>query len=337
MNLKSTLIILFAVISLSQLTAQKKFRIVTSASIMQDMAQNIAGDLQIIENIVPIGGDPHLHTPTPRDAKMVADADLILINGLTFEGWINELIDNSGTKAKVVTITQGISPRTSQVYKNSADPHCWMDASKGLVYIKNILEAFIELDPANKGQYTANYNAYHKELVDLDEYIEDKVRAIPMSQRVLITSHDAFAYYGQRYSIQVEALMGISTEAEAQTSDMLRVNKTIKERKIPAIFVESTINPKLIKQIAQDNDIKIGGELFADSIGNEESGADSYIKMLKQNTDVIVAALTNGESVADGHIHDDSKNDSSNNLILYLLAGLLLVGGMVYVIMKLNR
>ena len=337
MNLKSAILLILSFAMVCQLQAQKKFRIVTSASIMQDMAQNVAGDIQTIENIVPIGGDPHLHTPTPRDAKLVADADLIMINGLTFEGWITELIDNSGTNAKVVTITEGITPRTSQVYKNSSDPHCWMDASKGLVYIKNILDALIELDPANKEGYTRNYNSYRKEIIELDEYIEDKIREIPMEKRVLITSHDAFAYYGQRYSIQVEALMGISTEAEAQTSDMIRVNKTIRERKIPAIFVESTINPKLINQIAKDNDIKIGGELFADSIGNKESGADTYIKMLKQNTDVIVQALSGNNEIAITKDHNHHENNGSNNLLLYLLAGLLLVGGMVYVITRLNK
>ncbi len=338
MTLKQRLLIIITLLASVNLFAQKKFSIVASASIMQDMAQNIAGDLQTIKNIVPIGGDPHLHAPTPRDAKMLADADLVIINGLTFEGWINELIDNSGTKAKVVTITKGITPRTSQIYKNSSDPHCWMDASNGLIYIKNILDALIELDPQNKEQYTSNYNNYKKELIELDEYIETKIREIPMSQRVLITSHDAFAYYGKRYSIQVEALMGISTEAEAQTSDMIRVNKTIRERKIPAIFVESTINPKLINQIAQDNDIKIGGELFADSIGDKTSGADTYIKMLKQNTDVIVNALSGGKNESHSeHNHTDGSGGTTSNLILYLLAGLLLLGGMVYVITRLNK
>jgi len=335
---QSLLLFIITLLANVNLLSQQKYSIVASASIMQDMAQNIAGDLQTIKNIVPIGGDPHLHTPTPRDAKMVADADLIIINGLTFEGWMNELIDNSGTKAKVVTITKGITPRTSQIYKNSSDPHCWMDASNGLIYIKNILDALIELDPKNKEQYTSNYNKYKKELIELDEYIEANIRRIPMSQRVLITSHDAFAYYGQRYSIQVEALMGISTEAEAQTSDMIRVNKTIRERKISAIFVESTINPKLINQIAQDNDIKIGGELFADSIGDKESGADTYIKMLRQNTDIIVQALTGGEIIDENeHNHQNGSGSTTSNLILYLLAGLLLVGGMVYVVTRLNK
>jgi len=245
------------------------------------MAKNIAGGMVNVECIVPIGGDPHLHEPTPRDAQMVNRADLIIKNGLTFEGWLNELIENSGTKAKTVRVTEGIQPIQSAEYENSADPHAWMDASLGLTYIKNIKDALSELDPDNADIYAFNYGVYKTQLEDLDQYIKTAIQKIPAQKRVLITSHDAFQYYGRAYGIRLEAILGTSTDAEAQTSDIIRLNKVIKASNVPALFVESTINPKLLKQLAKDNDIEIGGQLYADSIGDEESPAPTYIDMLK--------------------------------------------------------
>jgi len=232
-------------------------------------------------------------------------------------------------------MTEGVSALRSQKYQNSVDPHAWMDVSNGLIYIKNIWQSIVELDPENEAYYTKNYEAYKKEITELDQYITDEIRKIPLDKRVLITSHDAFAYYGQRYGIRVEALMGISTEAQAGTNDMTRVIKAINENKVPAIFVESTINPKLIQQIAADNEVSIGGELFADSIGDAESHGNGYTEMLRHNTDTIVKALTGNQteaSAANKHEHEDK-----NNWWLYLVAGLLLVGGLLLAIAKINR
>jgi ABC-type Zn uptake system ZnuABC Zn-binding protein ZnuA len=271
------------------------YKVVATASIFADMAKNIATDRIDIETIVPIGGDPHLHEPTPRDAQLVIDADLILRNGLTFEGWLNELIDNSGTDAESVLITEGIEAIESEQYAGSSDPHAWMNARNGLIYIENIKNALIELDPEGREQYEFNYGVYKQQLEDLDAYIRTRVQEIPEEKRVLITSHDAFQYYGRRYGIQLESILGVSTDAEAQTSDILRLNEVIQRTQVPAVFIESTVNPKLLAQIATDNDVRIGGELFADSIGDEESKAPSYYDMLKYNTDTIVDALTKTE------------------------------------------
>ncbi len=275
------------------LGAQDKLKVVTSVTILKDMAELIAGDQLQVQCIMPIGSDPHLHEPTPRDAKMVAAADLVLVNGLTLEGWLNELIDNAGGDAEVVTVTDGIQSIASQTYKNASDPHAWMDARNGIQYIKNIKDSFVKLMPESKEIFEFNYGVYKQQLEDLDDYIFRAIATIPERQRILITSHDAFQYYGRRYGIQLEALMGTSTDAQTQTSDMNRVINVIRANKVPALFVESTINPKMLEQIAADNDIVIGGHLFADSIGDEDSGAGSYYDMLKHNTDQIVAGLTN--------------------------------------------
>ncbi len=295
------------------LAAQEdKLKVVATASMLANMAEVIGGDLIEVQCIVPIGGDPHIYEATPRDARLINEANLILRNGLTFEGWLNELIENAGSQATVVTTTAGINPIESQQYANATDPHAWMDASLGLVYIENIYKALVKLDSTNQSAFRHNYEKYRTELIELDRYIKERIETIPEQQRILITSHDAFQYYGRRYGIRLESVLGTSTDADVQTSDILRLNKVIKESKVPALFIESTINPKILEQIAKDHRIKIGGKLYADSIGDQDSPASSYLKMLQYNTDVIVEALTtsSGTSHAEG-------GESGNNLILY--------------------
>ncbi|MEK7254343.1 MAG: zinc ABC transporter substrate-binding protein, partial [Bacteroidota bacterium] len=274
------------------LPAFSQKRVVATASIFADMAENIAGGHLEIKTIVPIGGDPHIYEPTPADAQLIASADLILKNALTFEGWLDGLIANAGAKAKLVTVTEGIEPIRAVAYKNSTDPHAWMSAANGLIYIENIKNALVELDPDNREVYEFNYKTYRQQLEDLDRYIFEQVKKIPEQRRILITSHDAFQYYGKRYGIRLESVLGVSTDAEAQTSDIIRLNKVIRENRVPAVFIETTVNPKLLQQIASDNEVTIGGKLFSDSIGDKNSPAPSYLDMLKYNTDVIVAALS---------------------------------------------
>ncbi|MGK0388453.1 MAG: ABC-type Zn uptake system ZnuABC Zn-binding protein ZnuA [Maribacter sp.] len=277
--------------SVFALQAQDKPAVLATASMISDMASNIFGDKADVQMIVPLGGDPHLFEPTPNAAKKVNEADLILMNGLTFEGWLTELVENSGTKAETVRVTEGLKAITSEVYTNATDPHAWMDVSNAIIYSENILKAAKKLIPNEAAYFDDNFNKYKAELEAVDKYIIEKINSIPEKQRVLITSHDAFQYYGKKYGIQLKSSMGTSTDADVQTSDMIALQKVITETGVPAIFVESTINPKLIEQLAKDNGIVIGGELFADSLGDKESGADTYIKMMKRNTDVITKAL----------------------------------------------
>jgi ABC-type Zn uptake system ZnuABC Zn-binding protein ZnuA len=261
----------------------------------------------------------------------VSSADLILKNGLTFEGWLNELIENSGTRGEVVLITEGVDAITSEKYHNSADPHAWMDVSKGLKYIENIKDALVQLDPDNKEVYEFNYGVYRKQLEDLDLYIQTEIQKIPEQHRILITSHDAFQYYGKRYGIQLESVLGISTESEAQTSDIIRLNRVIRENKVPAIFIESTINPKLLEQLAKDNHVKIGGQLYADSIGEKDSPASSYLDMLKYNTDVIVKALN--VEMMEEKIEEVAESSGMKTLIFM---GLLLIPLMAFLVYKMR-
>jgi ABC-type Zn uptake system ZnuABC Zn-binding protein ZnuA len=313
-------------------TAQTKIKVVATASMIADMADQIAGELITMECIVPIGADPHIYEATPKDVQLVAKADIVLKNGLTFEGWLNELIENSGTQAEVITVSQGIEPIASQVYKNATDPHAWMDATLGIKYVDNITEALIRLDPKHADTYRQNAANYVRILQETDAYILEQIKKIPSGKRILVTSHDAFQYYGRRYGIQLESILGTSTDADVQTSDILRLNKVIKESQIPALFVESTINPKILEQLARDNKIKIGGKLFADSIGDKDSEAPTYNAMLRHNTDVIVMALTaQAEST-----NPDAQPESSKTIIPYILIGIVLLILLIILIRKLN-
>ncbi len=296
--------------------------IVASASIMADMAENLVGDLAEVQTIVPIGGDPHIYEPRPSDVQLCSRADLIVQNGLTFEGWLKKLIDNSSTKAEIVVLTEGITAITSATYTNAPDPHAWMNPRNGLIYIENLNRALQKLLPKDADIIQSNYEIYKKELELLDAYIAKRWLEVPKTQRLLITSHDAFQYYGRAYNIQVEAILGTSTDAQAQTSDIYRIDELIKKNHIPAVFIESTVNPKQLEMLAKSNKIKIGGKLYSDSIGVKGSKGDSYLNMLKANTDSIVEALTQKPADITG---SEPTNQNNNFYFTIALAALLLV------------
>lgn len=330
MSILRNIIVIFFWITITSGFSQDKIQILSSASMFADMAQVIGGDKVVTRSIVPIGGDPHIYSPSPSDVSKVLSADIILVNGLTFEGWIKKLIDNSGTKAEVRILTKGIDPIANTEYANAYDPHAWMAPANGLIYIKNILEALVHLSPENEAYFRKNYESYKTKIIELDSYISMKINTIPLDQRVLITSHDAFAYYGIEYGMALHAIKGISTEEETQVSDIVRVSNIIKKNKVKAIFIESTINPKMIQQISKDSEVAIGGELYADSLGPKGSDGDTYLKMLRHNTDVIVNALAQ-KSTTKTKIDGES---TSGNLWVYLMLGFAMIGLLVLAVSK---
>ncbi|MEM9258497.1 MAG: metal ABC transporter substrate-binding protein [Bacteroidota bacterium] len=324
---------LFPTFLSAQEVAETRPLVVASASIFADMAEVIAGDHLRVQMVVPIGGDPHIYEPTPDDVRLLAAADLVLINGLTFEGWMNELIENSGTKAKTVTITEGIGTIASEEYANSSDPHAWMTAKNGQTYIRNIRDALIDLDPFNKQVYEFNAGVYLQQLEELDQEIFRQIESIPEQQRILITSHDAFRYFGRHYGIRVEAALGTSTDAEVQTDDVNRLTRIVRESGVPAIFVESTINPKLLRQIATDNGVIIGGNLYADSLADPDHPAGTYEGMLQYNTATIVAALKG--QVQDAGIGLGPSTAQQAILLAIILA--VMLGAFFFMVNRLNR
>ena len=315
------LIVFVLLFSQAQIFGQAKIKVISTVSIISDIARNIVGETAEIKTIVPVGGDPHLYEATPRDAQLVQSGEIFFINGLTFEGWIEELIANSGSKAPAYIVTEGVDAIGSSKYSNSFDPHAWMDVSNVMVYAENIKDAMSTHFPEHKELYEKEYEKYLVKLKELHAYIQREINTIPKQQRILVTSHDAFAYYGKQYGIEVEAILGISTEADARTSDVMRVANVIKERNVPAIFIESTVNPKMIKRLADDNGVPVGGELYADSLGDPNSEAGTYIGMLKSNTDVIVNALSKNKNA----ITKLDGDKGGSNLGLFLVVGVFIL------------
>ncbi len=321
----SVLLLLSCVYVISaQAPKRNKPLVVSSASIFADIASTIGDTLIESVSIVPIGGDPHIYEPTPGDVQLLNKADLILQNGLTFEGWISDLIKNSGSKASVVTITEGIEPIRSEMHQNAVDPHAWMDPVNGKMYAQNIHAALLKLLPEHQEEIQLRFEKYLEQLEQLDQYVSDQISRIDSSKRILITSHDAFQYYGRRYGLRLESVLGTSTDADVKTSDMVRLNEVIRNTKVPAVFIESTINPKLINQVASDNNIVIGGKLFSDSLGDPASPAGTYLGMIRHNTDVIIQGLTSTT------IQVEEKKGSSRTLIIVAcIAFLVLLVGIV--------
>jgi ABC-type Zn uptake system ZnuABC Zn-binding protein ZnuA len=310
--------------------AQPKPLVVATTSIFADMTMNIGGDAVEVKSMVPIGGDPHIYEPTPDDLQLLASANLILQNGLALENWLNERI--VPTKAKVTSLTQGVDVLKSLQSPDSPDPHAWLDARQGLIYIENIKNALIELVPDQREMFEFNYQIYRQQLQEMDAYIQTQINTIPEPQRLLVTSHDAFRYYARRYGIRVEALLGISTDANVQNSDLVRLNKAIRKSAALAIFMETSVNPKQIQQLAADHKVFISGKLYSDSIGDKDSPAPSYLDLLKYNTDIIVKAWnkTNAEV-------QKFPARRLNVTVFIILIGLLVAGGFLLIFRKLKR
>lgn len=268
-----------------------KLKVVCTTTIIYDITKNIAGDKADVICILPIGSDPHIYEPIPSDATKIADADILLKNGLFLEGWLDKLIANTISKEKVFNVSEGVEAIQNNSLHASPDPHAWMNPINGKIYAQNIANFLIVNNPENSKLYQNNAQNYIKKLDSLNTYVKGKILQIPSEKRILITSHDAFRYYGNQYGLRVESAMGTSTDAEVMIEDMNRIVAIIKMTGVKAIFVESTINPKFIQQIAHDQGVNVGGSLFADSIGDSLSKAPTYIEMIKSNTDTIVEGL----------------------------------------------
>ncbi|MDX2197193.1 MAG: zinc ABC transporter substrate-binding protein [Cytophagales bacterium] len=277
--------------------AKEKIKVLCTTTIIYDITRNIANESIEVTCLLPYGSDPHIYEPTPKDALKVAQADIIIKNGLLLEGWLNELITTSAHTHIIAEAAENIVPIKNIKLHSSPDPHAWMSPLHGITYAKNIAKVLVDNDPEHQEIYQANFETYKKSLLVLHNYIKTEINKINPTQRILITSHDAFRYYGNLYGIKVQSALGTSTDAEVQISDMENLINTINKSKIPAIFIESTINPKLLRQLANDQKIKIGGKLYADSIGDSLSVAPSYLAMLKYNTDTIVQGLTQNANI----------------------------------------
>jgi len=273
--------------------ADDKVPVVASFSILGDIVQEIGGERVTVSTLVGANADAHVFQPAPQDAKRVAEAKLVVTNGLGFEGWIDRLIKASGRKPMVVVASKGISAIKSKDDHghDGLDPHAWQDVGNVKRYAATIAAALAKIDPEGAADYAQREAAYQSKLDALDAEIKASIAAIPVERRKLITSHDAFGYFAKAYGMTMIAPQGVSTETEASAKDVAKIIRQIKAEKIPAMFLENVTDPRLIEQISRETDIKIGGKLYSDALSAPDGLAGSYIAMMENNIREMKKAL----------------------------------------------
>jgi zinc/manganese transport system substrate-binding protein len=340
----------FAVLALSALlfapgaaAAAEKLKAIASFSIIGDMVERVAGDRVELLTLVGPDVDAHVYQPKPDDAKALAAADLLFVNGLGFEGWMERLQRSSGFKGKVVETSRGVETREmlkthghghgahnhdhghgehdhNHDHKHDeahakhdhdhhhdhdhdhvkdeekaalvTDPHAWQSLANGKVYAANIRDALIAADPEGRETYEANAAAYMAEMDALDAEVREAVAKLPAERRRIITSHDAFGYFGAAYGLEFIAPEGVSTESEASAQDVARIIRQIREEKVPAVFMENVPNQRLLDQIARETGVKIGGTLYSDALSGPDGPVPSYLDMFRHNMAVLSEALS---------------------------------------------
>ncbi|SHO42887.1 metal ABC transporter solute-binding protein, Zn/Mn family [Anaerocolumna xylanovorans] len=274
--------------------------IVATTTMLADLSGIIGGEHVTVNGLMGPGIDPHLYQASAGDVTLMQNADVVVYNGLHLEGKMGEIFESLTDRGRtVICIEDGLNEEDLLSWENDTsihDPHIWFDVSLWKDAAKTVADKLSAADPPHGEDYANNLEEYLVELDDLDTYIKDKVNEIPKEQRVLITAHDAFNYFGRAYGFEVKGLQGISTDAEAGTADVSSLAGFITERKIKAIFVESSVPPKTIEALqaavkAKGFDVSIGGELYSDSLGGKDSGAETYILTVRANIDTIVKAL----------------------------------------------
>lgn len=276
-----------------------KINVVATTTMLADLARVIGGDHVNAKGLMGPGIDPHLYKASAGDVGLLQEADLIVHNGLHLEGKMGDIFENLASADKnIVMIAKGINDADLVIDEatKAPDPHIWFNVLLWKELSINLLDGLIAIDPEHKADYQANYEAYLVELDNLDAYIKQEVEQVPKASRVLVTAHDAFEYFGRAYGFTVLGLQGISTAAEAGTSDVTQLANLIVNNKIKAIFVETSVPRKNIEALqeavaAQGFEVAIGGELYSDSLGSEGTDAETYIGTVKSNVDTIVSAL----------------------------------------------
>jgi manganese/iron transport system substrate-binding protein len=279
----------------SQAPGNGKRHVVATSTIIADLAQEVAGEEVKVTGILKPGADPHVYEPVPADSRVLETADLILYNGYKLEPGIIKLMNAVGGKARKLAVGEVIKPLKLQKSKGEIvpDPHIWGSVENVISMVKAIKEALIELSPEDKDKFTQKAAELTEELQQFNNWIKQQIQTIPPEKRKLITTHDAFQYYGSNYGMEIAGtLIGISTEEQPSAQTVSKLVDSVKKIGVPAIFAETTINPALITTVAQEVGVKlVKNQLYSDSIGAKGSDGDTYIKMMEANTRTIVEAL----------------------------------------------
>jgi ABC-type Zn uptake system ZnuABC Zn-binding protein ZnuA/ABC-type Mn2+/Zn2+ transport system permease subunit len=320
-------------------TSTGKITAVSTITIVADVVKNVGGDRVESLSIVPLGGDPHIFQPTPNDAELVEKADIVFYVGLGLEHWLTRLVENLRQDSPLVRLSDGLRFRIDE-RTGEPDPHVWMDPTYVIQWANRIADALSTIDPENYEYYHANAARYIAELEELDRWIQSSLETIPPQNRKLITSHDAFRYFGARYGFQIiGTVWGITTDEEPSAALISNLIEMIRRENVPTVFIETTINPQILRSVAEQAGVDVGGPLYGDSLGKPGSGADTYIGMMQANTQAIARGLAGGTkpiqdqtearatTILDLLIHPTRFEFMRRALVVALIIGI--VGGVV--------
>ena len=276
-------------LGLAALQAEAKFKVVTTFTVIQDIAQNVAGDAATVESITKPGAEIHEYEPTPKDIVKAQSADLILWNGLNLERWFERFFQNIKDKPAVV-VTEGITPLSiyEGPYKDAPNPHAWMSPSNALIYVENIKNALVKYDPQNADTYQKNAAAYAEKIKQLDKPLREKLAQIPADQRWLVTSEGAFSYLAKDYDLKEGYLWPINAEQQGTPQQVRKLIDLVKKNHIPVVFSESTVSVKPAQQVAKESGAKYGGVLYVDSLSATDGPVPTYIDLLNVTVSTIV-------------------------------------------------
>ena len=282
------LLVLAFLLTASPLKAAERLNVVASFSVLADFVRNVGGDRVNLTTLVGADGDVHVYTPAPSDAKRIADAKLVIVNGLGLEGWLPRLVQSSGAKAIVVTASAGIAPLK---LGSDADPHAWQSVPNAKAYVTNIANALAAAAPDDAEVFRGQAKAYLEKLEELDSEVREAAAKIPPERRKVISTHDAFGYFAAEYGIRFIAPLGVSTETEPSARDIADIVSQIRAQRIPAVFLENISDDRLIRRIASETGAKVGGTLISDSLTGEKGPAPTYIDMVRHNIKALTSAL----------------------------------------------
>lgn len=278
-------------------------RVVATFSILGDLTRQIGGERVQVHVLVGPNADAHVYQPTPADAKMLAQSSLVVMNGLGFEGWIARLVKSSGYRGRLLQASDGVNtlrlpsgkPARERGHEHehdgALDPHAWQDMTNAARYVDNIAQALVEVDPAGQAAYRANALRLKQAIATADAEIRALFAAIPEARRKVVTSHDAFGYFGRAYGIRFVSPVSVSTDAEASAAEVGRIIRQIRQERIAAVFMENISDPRLLERIRSESGAGIGGTLYSDSLSTADGPAADYLAMMRHNAKTLAAAM----------------------------------------------
>ncbi|MFT0847299.1 metal ABC transporter substrate-binding protein [Actinomycetaceae bacterium L2_0104] len=269
--------------------------VLTTFTVLEDIAENVAGDHLVVESITKPGAEIHGYEPTPGDIAKASDADLILDNGLNLESWFEQFVNDVDVPHVVVSEGVDVIDITEDAYAGKPNPHAWMSPSNAQIYVDNMVEAFSELDPAHASDYAANGEAYKKELQEIEDSLVADLSKLPENQRALVTCEGAFSYLARDADLTEQYIWPVNAEQQATPQQIATAIEFVKENEVPAVFCESTVSDKPMQQVVDATDAEFGGTLYVDSLSEEGGPVPTYLDLIRYDADTISQALTGPE------------------------------------------